>query len=406
MKRGFDRLSNLPCDVLEQFLACLPIKEAVRTSVLSRKWRYRWAMLSHLVFDEQCESTLDHSAFVNMVDRVLLLKIGPIHKFKLSHGSLRATSDIDRWILHLSRNSIKEFILHIRKGGHYTVPSCLFSCQDIIHLELFVCFLKPLPTFKGFRSLKSIYIHYVILPQDVFENLIGCSPLLESLTLIDCKGFTHLKINAPNLRYLWIQGAFEDVVLENASNLADAYICMEENVDQGHVGSSSNLLKFFVQLPQVRMLQFEEYFLKYLAAGSLPRKLPKPCLYLKLLRLNIFFDDLEDILAALCLLRSSPALQELELQSLQEEEDVVREVKSWLDDNQSCQLSQLRLVKIADFRGIKAELDFIRFLLLSSPVLESMTVKPISENGSSEILKKLVRFKRASVDAEIIYLDP
>jgi hypothetical protein len=84
----------------------------------------------------------------------------------------------------------------------------------------------------------------------------------------------------------------------------------------------------------------------------------------------------------------------------------VREVKSWLDDNQSCQLSQLRLVKIADFHGTKAELDFIRFLLLSSPLLESMTVKPISEDGSSEILKKLVRFKRASVDAEIIYLDP
>jgi hypothetical protein len=105
-------------------------------------------------------------------------------------------------------------------------------------------------------------MHCVILAQDVFENLIGCSPLLESLTLKDWQGFTHLKINAPNLRFLWIQGAFEDVVLENTSNLADAYICMEENVDQGHVGSSSNLLKFFVHLPQVRMLQIEEFFLK------------------------------------------------------------------------------------------------------------------------------------------------
>jgi hypothetical protein len=220
-------------------------------------------MLSYLEFDEQCESTLDHSAFVNMVDRVLLLHIGPIHKFKLSHGSLRATSDIDRWILHLSRNSIKEFILHIRKGGHYTVPSCLFSCQDIIHLELFVCFLKPLPTFKGFRSLKSIYIHYVILPQDVFENMIGCSPLLESLTLVNWHGFTHLKINAPNLQFLIIVGVFEDIALENTSNLTGAIISLDENVDQGHVvGSSSNLLKFYVHLPQVQILQIKDCFLK------------------------------------------------------------------------------------------------------------------------------------------------
>lgn len=84
----------------------------------------------------------------------------------------------------------------------------------------------------------------------------------------------------------------------------------------------------------------------------------------------------------------------------------MREVKSWLDDKQICQLSQLRLVEITDFHGTKAELDFIRFLLLRSPVLELMTVKPTSEDDSSEILTKLVRFKRASMDAEIIYLDP
>ncbi|KAK9912643.1 hypothetical protein M0R45_036496 [Rubus argutus] len=357
MKRGLDRLGNLPCDVLEQVLSCLPIKEAVRTSVLSRKWRYRWAMLSYLVFDEQCESTLDHSAFVNIVDRVLLLHIGPIYMFKLSHDALRATSDIDRWILHLSRNSIKEFILDIWRGSPYTIPSCLFSCQEIIHLELSGCLLKPLPTFKGFRSLKSIDMEDVNLPQDVFENLIVCSPLLESLSLVNCHGFTHLKINAPNLQFLFIEGFFEDIALENTSNLTDAVISLDEIVDKGHVvGSSSNLLKFYVHLPQVQILQIKDDFLKYLAVGALPRILPKPYLYLKFLCIDIFFDDLEEILAALCLLRSSPALQELKLWCL--------------------------------------------------PVLESMTVTPTSEDGSSDILKKLVRFKRASVDAEIIYLDP
>lgn len=84
----------------------------------------------------------------------------------------------------------------------------------------------------------------------------------------------------------------------------------------------------------------------------------------------------------------------------------MEEVNSWLDDNQNCQFTELQRVKMISMSGGKHELDFIRFLLLSSPVLEKMTVKPASYNGSSELLKKLLRFRRASLCAEIIYLDP
>ncbi|CAL2279439.1 unnamed protein product [Prunus armeniaca] len=79
-----DRISNLPSDVLAKLLSHLWVREAVRTSVLSSKWRYRSAMLPHLVFDDECVSSLEHISFVNIVDHVLLGHIAPIHKFKLS----------------------------------------------------------------------------------------------------------------------------------------------------------------------------------------------------------------------------------------------------------------------------------------------------------------------------------
>jgi hypothetical protein len=50
-----------------------------------------------------------------------------------------------------------------------------------------------------------------------------------------------------------------------------------------------------------------------LAAGVLPVKLPTPCIHLSFLSLSINFDDLNEISAALCLLRSSPNLQKLEI---------------------------------------------------------------------------------------------
>lgn len=55
------------------------------------------------------------------------------------------------------------------------------------------------------------------------------------------------------------------------------------------------------------------YFLQYLAIGNVPSRLPRPCADLNYLSIRINFNDLEECLAALCLLRSSPNLQELEM---------------------------------------------------------------------------------------------
>lgn len=52
---------------------------------------------------------------------------------------------------------------------------------------------------------------------------------------------------------------------------------------------------------------------QYLAAGKVPVRLPAPCMELGFLSLRINFSDMEESFAALCLLRSSPNLQELEM---------------------------------------------------------------------------------------------
>ena len=64
-------------------------------------------------------------------------------------------------------------------------------------------------------------------------------------------------------------------------------------------------------------------------------------------------------------------------------------------------------MKITDLTCAKAQLDFIKFLLLSSPVLERMTVKPAYvDDGFPKLLKELLLFKRDSKGAEIMVLDP
>ncbi|XP_007017442.2 PREDICTED: F-box/FBD/LRR-repeat protein At1g13570 [Theobroma cacao] len=411
-----DKISNLPGHVIDQILSHLPIRDAVRTSVLSRKWRYKWATIPYLVFDNQClnvssqDQTFIKNKLVNIIDHVLLLHSGPLHKFKLSHRDLLGVTDIDRWILCLSRSSIKEFILEIWKGQRYKPPSCLFNCQNLIHLELFNCLLKPPLTFKGFKNLRSLDLQHITIIQNVFEHLISSCPLLERLTLMNFTGVTHLNIDAPNLQFFDIGGIFDDVSFQNTVHLSLVSIGLYVNIDDEDNDAeenSSKLLRFFANLPHIRRLEVQSYFLKYLAIGNVPSRLPNPCVDLNYLSIRIDFDDLEENIAAQCLLRSSPNLQELEMLARPEEQNTVeRSSNFWEDDHWSSLFAHLRLVKVSGISGVKSEMDFIKFLLSNSPVLERLTVKPASQDGEWELMKELLRFRRASIYAEVIYLDP
>ncbi|XP_062021321.1 F-box/FBD/LRR-repeat protein At1g13570-like [Rosa rugosa] len=229
-------------------------------------------MLPHLVFDDKCIPT-EHYTFVNIVDHVLSSHIGSIHKFELAQENL-SFRDIDRWILHVSRNSVKELILEKACGDYelYLMPSYMYVCMSRLDaLKLNKCLLQPPSTFKGFKSLRILCIGNVNLDQEMLENFTSCF-LLERLTLKDCHGFQQLKIDAPNLRFLLFTGDFEDINILNTLNLVDATIGLRFR--RSGPCRPTNLLKFFANLPHIQRLRISSYFTKYLAIGSSLEKLP------------------------------------------------------------------------------------------------------------------------------------
>lgn len=128
---------------------------------------------------------------------------------------------------------------------------------------------------------------------------------------------------------------------------------------------------------------------------------------LNYISIRINFNDFEENSAALCILKSCPNLQEIEMLARPEEQaDEEPQTGFWGDDQWKCLFGQLRLVKMVGISGIRSELDCIKFLLSNSPVLEQMTVKPASIEGAWELVKELLRFRRASIQAEVIYLEP
>ncbi|KAK9277587.1 hypothetical protein L1049_007132 [Liquidambar formosana] len=137
-----DFINDLPRNVLDCILERLPICDLVRTSILSRKWRYHWTTIPNLVFDLRFfDHIMAHDKAMNIVNRLLLLHSGPILKFVLHISSLYSENstcsiDIDPWILFLSRNGIKELTLCNLGSISHKLPSSIFSCQGLTHLKL------------------------------------------------------------------------------------------------------------------------------------------------------------------------------------------------------------------------------------------------------------------------------
>ncbi|CAJ2635382.1 unnamed protein product [Trifolium pratense] len=416
-----DRISCLPGHVIDQIISSLPIREAGRTSVLSSQWRNKWHTMPNLVFDKHCVSiaasqdpSIFNIEFLRIVDHVLLLHSGPITKFEISnykHSHINFSPDINRWILYLIGRSIKELVLDVLLDEHYKIPWCLFSCQSLQRLQLNSCLLKPPTTFEGWRNLKYLRLDYVTITQDALEKLISDCPLLQSLVLLDID-VTEINIHAPNLKHFDINGKFEDIIFDKTFQLVTVYVDLSlysnsKNNQSRLQRCSSYLLKFFYHQRRIQTLGIHNYSLKYLAAGYVPIKLPTPCIYLDDLFLCINFNDLKEISAALCLLRSSPNLRKLEISARIEEQTVLLTSTSycWEDIfSRKAMPIKVRHMMIDGISGTKSELDFIKFLLLYSPVLEKMIVKT-SGNVTPELTKALIQFKRGSVEAEVIWDD-
>ncbi|KAF5733974.1 hypothetical protein HS088_TW16G00415 [Tripterygium wilfordii] len=412
-----DLITELPGNIVDNILRRLPLQDAVRTSILSKRWRYRWLTLSQLLFDYQPHQQLDSFAKTKLVIAVyqaLLNHQGPLVKFSLSVPDLGNCPDINHWLQFLSNRDVQDFTLRIWTGEPYKLPDHFYSFAHLKHLNIHNCVFKPPSKLKGFDRLVSLEFRNVIFAAERFGIFVSNCPVLEILKLVDCPHFYCLRINAPCLKQLSFYGTFSTISLKNTPLLATVSIAlngMTEIAKYFKDGKSSNLIETVSGLHSIETLSAELDFVKFLAIGGINKRLPMTLDHLKILNLsNVHFDKFQEVSCTLCLISSSPNLQKLTIKASTGANPTVQTVAEYLkvQEFSDCSLDRLQVVKILEVSGVPAELELMKILLAASSSLEKLEILPREEKSIEteyKILRELIRFRRASPKAEIMFLD-
>ncbi|KAM0047817.1 putative F-box domain, FBD domain, leucine-rich repeat domain superfamily [Helianthus debilis subsp. tardiflorus] len=393
-----DFISNMPDIVINNILDRLPFQDAVRTSVLSRNWRFKWTMLSQLVLDvdffdsieteeeeeeEEEEDDVDESNKEGIVSKLLLQLRGPITKFELDIEHLSDAEDISNWILLLSRKGLTDFTLENSDYTPLTLPTNLFSCVELKHLKLRNCYFNPPPTFHGFPNLLSLDLCVEFEDNIQLGEFFTRCPLLEKLTMDDLFEFSKVNITEiakqENLKILSLK--FNDFDEETAAT------------------SSSNIFELVGSLPKLQELHLDFEECRLIEGGGKKNFFTAfPCL--TVLKLSDICLDIGIMFSfAFELIRSSPNLQTLEITPSNWNADSPPQV-----DYSTTRLLQLQNVMFDCLKGSENELQLMKYLLACSPSLERMHIFSRFFSSAEEKLvfvRKLLKLYRASPVVEV-----
>ncbi|KAM0009422.1 putative FBD domain, F-box-like domain superfamily protein [Helianthus debilis subsp. tardiflorus] len=332
-----DIISTLPQNIIENnILSRMTLRDAVRTSILSKEWRYTWRSMPKLVFTHKmvkqpsnhCCTLLHKYKLVNAIFNVLLLHNGPtILEFESFVGNFCIDSEF------------AQIISYLAKGN----------------------------------KVKELSFNNVEVSAQMFRQFLSKCSLLEDITLI---------------AYEKTQKGLEFAAGENKFTFVDLLQCV----------------------PLIVSLEISKYYMKYLSAGGMPRKLPTSLAHLKYLYLDLCMAEKDEISSALCMIMSSPLLKKIHFEMYDNEEPPVQQTPTdFLDpeDYPDMNLDYLEILMIDDFSNLPFEMEFVKLIMAKSPELKEARIKlrcTVSVNEELKMVKDmlLLPFPRASPYAKLI----
>ncbi|PRQ41695.1 putative F-box domain, FBD domain, leucine-rich repeat domain, L domain-containing protein [Rosa chinensis] len=399
-----DRVSALPDDILVSLVSRLPPKEAVATSVLSRRWQNVGLSTMTLRFDAvdfsidsnkrlySCEPDefieQESWKYINWVNHVVQHHRGKhIEEFRISFClDSRFSSSINEWIQFAMEKSVERLELDFYpevfdKHKDYTIP----------HRLLGLC-IPSLGSCIGFKSLKVLRLRHVGVTGEVLEYFLSNCPLLERLSVTSAKDLFNLRVVGSSI-------ALKYLVILNCSNLETIEIRDVNIVSFIYCGfRSTNLLisnvpllsrvtvskecwqKDFISVvfAQLSCCLSNLEILKLHIQGAAYNENPALPLLAKLKHLELlvaanYYKALHHINS---FLKASPYLQRLVLQlQLYRESPACMEIGE-IEKAADCPHNHLKVVEIVGYRAHTSGVELVMHLIKNALALKKIVIDP------------------------------
>ncbi|CAL5005839.1 unnamed protein product [Urochloa decumbens] len=377
-------VDSLPPEILEKIVSHLPLRDAVRTSAISRAWHRLWESAPGLALEWDWGADTDPAA----AGAVLARCSAPVRSFcfdLLVESFWRS----DDWVPLLAAKGVQILKLNFSGGAgidiHY-MDASIFSCRGLTCLHLSGgCEIPAAPSgLAGFPKLTCLSLRKVGFPNNGvrgLEALIAESPLLEVLRLGelwftqdggDSKSFHVLRKwrSHPAITSTVHDFAKPITRFARVKNLCLEMPSREVNVLEGLSCSFGNLKKLTLQT-----------------------------------KLNI----LPTILSTLHLVKNAPCLETLHVEIMsggntQEAEVSVDLLNAhWIGSS----FANLRTVIMDSIKCRPNEMHFIEFVLFNAPRLRELLVLPIpsfprSIKANGRFLREIAKYRKASPQARLV----
>ncbi|KAL6888481.1 hypothetical protein ACP4OV_009507 [Aristida adscensionis] len=411
------QLSDLPMDILYSIVSRLPIREAVRTSILSKHWKYVWCCRPNLMFTFRSmvykegskvprpRYSISEHIFIQRVNAVLEQHTGyGVKKMEVHFSPLNMEhkDHIDRWVRFAIASKTSQLVLDLQVQRStkepYNFSFQLFDAISASHLQsLKLCSLslnQP-ANIKVLVNLKKLELVDVNITDDELNKLVlsSCN-VLEFIGISRCKLVTslHAPHHLNHLKHLRvshcpllqrIQLNFSPTTLEYEGSLIPlAPHRTMRNLTIRSMDIFSALGYIFTKLPSTLPdLEMLTLGCQELKRAALPNKL-LTFVYLRHLRLELSFVSLRkrrttDVLDLARFLETTPIMEKLEVHmrmgsGLKRYHKGDGELRSLPPHPHS----HLKLVNITGFYGQKDQLELALHILRNSTVLKTMKIDP------------------------------
>lgn len=201
-------LSNLPDEVLASILSLMPTKSAIRTSILSSRWRNLWKFITNLqincdhhrgVIDVSGRRIPPSTSIINLLSAIQSSKV-----IKLSFKRVSSLFSTDRYVVDtlakfsLDRH-VEDFSLAFTSIFFSKLPNNIFQIASLTRLEIANCEILELASLVSLPSLKFLILDKMKISKEAVEKLIIKCPSLENLSL-NVLGLDNIYLNHPSVK--------------------------------------------------------------------------------------------------------------------------------------------------------------------------------------------------------------